>query len=70
MIPTYLIGAAGCERNICRNPECPEAVKVNPANGRWYITMGHPGFNSRANNINGYRSAANARAALHRYGGR
>ena len=30
-------------------------------NGRWYISMGRPGFNSKANNRNGY---ATEKAAL------
>lgn len=67
-IPTYLIGALGCEREICRNAACPEAVKENPATGRWFITMGHPGFNARANNLAGYATKAKALAAVARYG--
>jgi hypothetical protein len=37
--------------------------------GRWFITMGHPGFNSPANNAQGYASKAKAEAALRRYSG-
>jgi hypothetical protein len=68
MIPNYL--TSRCERDICRNADCAEAVKQRPDTGRWYITMGHPGFNSSANNRDGYRSAANARAAVRMYGAR
>lgn len=34
---------------------------------RWFINMGRPGFNSRANNAAGYGSEALARAAMKRY---
>jgi hypothetical protein len=64
-IPSYLIGNAGCERSVCYG--CAEAVKENPATGRWFITMGHPGFNSPANNRSGYASQAKALAAMRRY---
>src|SRR5207247_1571735 len=39
--------------DICRNQHCQEAVKKNPATGRYFITMGHAGFNSPANNAQG-----------------
>jgi hypothetical protein len=29
-------------------------------NGRWFINMGRPGFNTRANNANGYASKGQA----------
>ena len=38
--------------------------KMNPANGRWYTTIGLPGFNTAANNSNGY---ATREAALRVY---
>lgn len=38
-----------------------------PATGRWFITMGQPGFNSPANNRDGYASEAAALAARDRY---
>lgn len=65
-IPAYLL--SGCKQAICCG--CAEAVKANPATGRWYITMGHPGFNSRANNGAGYATKAAAEKALAKYGGR
>jgi len=49
---------------------CVEAVKQNPVTGRWFITMGHPGFNSMANNRDGYVSMDSARTAVRRYAGR
>lgn len=68
-IPAYLLSTTGCERTgICYG--CPEAVKLNPATGRAFITMGHPGFNSPANNRSGYESLAKAQAAVTRYGHR
>lgn len=70
MIPTYLLSGIGCERDICRNACCNAAVKQNPETGRWFITMGHPGFNSPANNGRGYASHAKARSAFRRYGDR
>lgn len=44
---------------ICRDINCDEAVKQAPT-GRFFITMGHPGFNSRLNNLSGYDSKAQA----------
>lgn len=68
-IPAYLLGALGCERDVCSHPDCGEAVKERPDTGRWYITMGHPGFNSRANNGSGYATRKAALMAFHRYMG-
>jgi hypothetical protein len=34
---------------------------------RWYVTIEHAGFNSKANNAHGYGSAAAARAAIRFY---
>lgn len=42
---------------LCKS--CKEPVKQGP-NGRWYITMGHPGFNSAVNNRSGYQSKVSA----------
>lgn len=69
-IPTYLIGGAACERALGTCYGCPAAVKVNPATGRWFVTMGHPGFNTRANNGAGYKTWRAAAAAIARYGRR
>jgi len=52
----------------CRTPGCLTAVTSAPS-GRWFITMGHPGYNSPANNRRGYATAAAARAAVRRYTG-
>ena len=64
-IPTYLLSDIGCERNICYG--CPEAVKENPETGRFFITMGHPGFNTPANNGAGYATRAKAFTTIRRY---
>jgi hypothetical protein len=66
MIPEYL--DSDCQP-VCQG-DCAKAVKVDPATGRWFITMSHPGFNSRANNHDGYATRAKAEAASRRYGSR
>jgi hypothetical protein len=40
---------------------CEQAVVQNPETGRWFVTFGHAGFNSRANNGSG---VATRRAAV------
>jgi len=56
--------------DLCFDPLCAEAVKPRNDTGRYYITMGHPGFNSPANNRDGYVSQDSARSAIRRYGRR
>lgn len=65
--PEYLL--SGCERDICYGGH-EDAVKQRKSDARWFITMGHPGFNSATNNGRGYRTYATAYAALDRYGAR
>lgn len=48
---------------------CPGAVKQNPVTDRWFITFGHAGFNSPANNRGGYSSRARALSSHRRYRG-
>lgn len=43
----------------------PKAVKL--VGDRWYIAMGHAGFNTDANNRNGYATEAKARATIKAY---
>ena len=50
----------------CTKPDCPEAVKESPS-GRWFITMGHPGFNSPTNNRSGYVSKDKALVTYKKY---
>ena len=71
-IPDYLYGDCFNTEHpdICRVTGCAEAVKLNPETGRWFITMGHPGFNSPANNGAGYHSKDSALKAFRRYGNR
>lgn len=52
------------------NPQqeiCRQDVPVVEINGRWYITLGLPGFNSKANNSCGYDSKLQALAAIIKY---
>jgi hypothetical protein len=58
-IPEHLFSQ--CANVLCYNEACAERVKQD-AQGRWFITMGHAGFNSPANNRNGYRTAKAAQA--------
>jgi hypothetical protein len=50
---------------FCRDADCETAVVEYE--GRWYVTFGHAGFNSPANNCNGYVSKAKALAAVKHY---
>lgn len=50
--------------------EKPTVAVQDPATGRWFITIGHAGFNSPANNRNGYATAEAALAAHYRYAGK
>lgn len=43
---------------------CSKAVVQNPESGRWFITMGHVNFNSRANNRDGYATKQAAEKAI------
>jgi len=55
--------------DIC-DGNCPDGKRPtaqHPKTGRYYIAMGHPGFNSPANNGNGYATERAALAALRRY---
>ena len=54
---------------ICEFGRCPGGmipVVQHPTSGRYYITAGHPGFNTPANNGAGYRSRNAALAASRR----
>jgi len=63
-IPAYFRSRCG---DVCHDRHCPEAVKLNPETGRWFITLSHPGFNSPTNNRAGYASRNAAMAAFRRY---
>lgn len=45
------------------------ADAVECRHGRWYILMGFAGFNSRANNRDGYETREKAEAAIRKYQG-
>lgn len=50
--------------------ECPDVVESREVGGlglRWFVTMGHCGFNSPANNRTGYSSRLSAVMASRRY---
>ena len=68
-IPSHLLSPDGCEDKLelCAGA-CAHPVGRDEATGRFYITMGHPGFNSRANNGTGYITEAAARLAMGYYG--
>lgn len=46
----------------CRG--CKDAVVIDPILNRWFITMGHVGFNLPANNRSGYETKAKAEQAI------
>jgi hypothetical protein len=60
----------GCEQEhnaYCgRHGTCEQAAK-QASWGAWYLTMGHAGFNSPANNAQGYETRAKAMAAYRHY---
>lgn len=52
---------------VCENIDCSKAVRLRKSNMRWYITMGHCGFNTAKNNSEGYASKAVAENVYARY---
>ena len=54
-----------CEPN-CRDPRCVEMVKQAPS-GRFFVTMFHAGFNTTANNRDGYGSKEQAVSVVLRH---
>ena len=66
LIPNHL--DSNCKNFPCCNGLCGDAIKLNRGTLRYFITMGHPGFNSTANNGAGYPSYGHAYAALRKYG--
>jgi len=65
VLPAHLQGHS--EISPCYDPSCAQATKQNPQTGRWFITIGHAGFNTRANNASGYETQGEACAALRRH---
>lgn len=68
MIPEYLNSDCLNDRVPCKG-YCGDSIKQAPT-GRWYITIGHPGFNLPANNRNGYRSSKEAYNKMRKCGGK
>ncbi len=62
-MPTHL--KSNCN-DVCRNMCCHQIAKQAPT-GRWYITLGHAGFNSDANNADGYTTEQQAIRACASY---
>jgi len=76
MMPEYLEPGGDCVSEMSSSGRvdlcygnCSEPVKEGPG-GRWFITIGHPGFNSSMNNRRGYLTKSAAFFAMKRYGGR
>lgn len=57
----------GLETGFCQDENCDDCVRQLSETGRWYITFGHAGFNSKANNGNGYISEVAAKKAMKYY---
>jgi len=70
MIPQFLLSTCADRMavELCRG--CEEAVKQNQTSGRWFITMGHPGFNLPQNNGRGFKTRRWATLAMERCAGR
>ncbi len=55
-------------RGLCpRGSGCPHLIEAREVLGRgerYYIAMGHPGYNLPANNRDGYGTVADARSAM------
>lgn len=66
----YLISnSEDCAKaGVCPKIACSHVAKQRPDTGRWYITMGHAGFNSRENNGSGYATQLEARQASTAFG--
>lgn len=66
-IPAVFLPAEDCNSYLCYG-NCSAPARRDHQSGRWYITMNHPGFNSPANNRDGYETKAAAVAAIRFYG--
>lgn len=63
-----LFSASCCPDSfLCQNCHCEHAVAQLPETGNWFITYGHAGFNSKANNGVGYQSKNKAISSMKRY---
>ena len=68
MTISELLFSSPCKDNgVCYNSNCEHAVAEFTETGRWYILFGHAGYNSPANNSNGYASKAKALASMRKY---
>jgi len=64
--PAYLLSSDACIVGKCPE-DCAERFKQDPQTKRWYITMGHAGYNSPANNAEGYNTRKSAEGANREY---
>lgn len=63
-LPAHLTPSSeACARGECC---CMEPVAPRAETGRWYITLGHAGFNTAANNGRGYATRLAAIRAFER----
>lgn len=62
----HLTSSQACMRGECDPATCSERFKQAPS-GRWFVTMGHAGFNSRANNRDGFATLKAAEGSNRRY---
>lgn len=62
-------GGFNCLNTHPAGATCQHAV-AQRNDGRWFITIGHPGFNSPANNGHGYATRNTALAAYRKYSAR
>lgn len=52
---------------LCEDANCKHAVVFDTMSKKWFITMGHAGFNSEQNNRGGFDSEELARKIVARY---
>jgi hypothetical protein len=68
--PGYLLSDCVGKIDPCYGRCCGKAVKQSPETSRWFITMGHPGYNSLTNNRDGYSTKLSALTSMRAYGRR
>lgn len=54
-----------CPSHFACSGDCGHSVAA--FRGAWFVTMGHPGFNTPANNRKGYATKAAALGTVRRY---
>jgi hypothetical protein len=73
MIPSHLLSSCldrmGFGMSACPGG-CGDDVRRNQMTGRWFITMGHCGFNCDRNNGEGFASKGQARRVSIQFSGK